>query len=315
MSPRYILSTLKLKMENAFHRFGIASPQKDERLIALLANIKHPIQSTFNPVHISFTYWNHHSLFAKKLDIKDDIALAETGEVSSPLTTGLYALTLYNDYVCLKDQKMLDSFFRNIDHLIATKVENSNSAYWEHKEDIPRFAITGSWTSSLTQAISCSALLRAYYHTKEESYLSLAEKSMQYCFQTDSIYNPMEDGLYWAEEYPSANGLGAGVLNGFLFFLIGLSELHSFRPFQSALDNGFKSLIKLLPEFQYKKHLKYASSLPEYSNVLYQTIHYFQLIHLSKIIDQDVFLELANLWKVNINWKLVNETFGSNYET
>lgn len=302
------MQTLHLKKDNYLHRSKIKKQKRDLVLINLLSQIVPPKDSSFSPVYIPFTYWQHHKDFEKTISLKDGIATAEIGQIASPLNAAIYSLVLSNDFICFKDQQLLDGHLVQLEYLKNIVEADEKGSYWLHKEDIHKFDLFGEWSSGITQGIVSSALLRAYYHTGEKKWLSLASQAIDYCFHANSeIMNDLGNNEYWIEEYP--NPKAHGVLNGYLFFLIALAELNVFENQKDRLQRGIQTLINYLPSLQFEKHLKYAIALPQFSNILYRTIHYFQLLHLSNIIQSPALEEIAKHWSKQLNWKLIRQYF------
>lgn len=299
----YYLNTIKLKSTSKLHDSGLLPLKEDPKLVELLDKISFPIQPIFDPLYSSFTYWNSHVEYGSTLEFKDGVAVCETNEKPSYLHAGIYALILYNDYVKQSDTSLIKSFYKQIDFLLDQSSSTKDGIYWKHEEDIPRFSLTGAWPSGITQGINSSALLRAYALSKENKYLDAANEAISFALHDKRLYNALDDNMYWIEEYPS--DLSRGVLNGFLFYLIALAELHTFIPKQNELDCGIKTLQHYLPKLQFKKHVKYALGLPEFGNILYQVIHYYQLLHLSKILNNG-FADLARYWKGQLDWELID---------
>lgn len=306
----YYINTIKLKSTSWLHHNGILKYPKDEKLAKILNEVTFPINSTFTPVYISFTYWKEHKDFRANLVFENNIAIGEKNNHPSYLISAIYSLILLNDYLCFKEQDLLKLFYEHLTFLEENAIKTDHGVCWHHTEDIPRFSLKGKWSSGITQAIIASAFLRAYHNSKEERYLDLAEQCITFALQKEGkLYTELNEHMYWIEEYPTETG--KGVLNGYIFFLIALAELNQFRDFQDWLDQGIKTLVHYLPEFQFGKHIKYASSLPEYGNVLYQVIHEHQLLHLSKLIEQAPFEKLKDYWSSKMNKKLIDDYFGN----
>jgi len=300
----YYINTLKLKSLSKIYASGLLKPIKDPFLIKKLNEIKFPITSDFSSVYVAFCFRKDHQTFANKLSFQDGIAIGEINNAPSYLIPAIYSLILYNDYLCFKDDRLLISFNQHIEFLIKNHNATLAGITWKHLEDIPRFTLKGSWSSGITQGVIASTLLRAYEVGKEERYLELAEKAITFALDKNGpLYTQLEGDMYWIEEYPSK--VGQGVLNGYIFFLIALIELNCYKDYQVWVDRGIKTLQYYLPDFQHGSNIKYATSLSEFGNILYQVIHEYQFHHLAQITKQTAFLELKKHWSGKLNKGLV----------
>ena len=133
-----------------------------------------------------------------------------------------------------------------------------------------------------------------YRETSDEMYLDLAKGAIGYCLDEQNGLRTQMDLGFWIEEYPSEKG--AGVLNGFIFFLIGLGELASYGFFEEEFQMGVQALLKRLPFYHKGIYLKYAANIPDLCNPWYDKIHYHQLLAMYDLTKANVFLNLKNYW-------------------
>lgn len=305
---KYYLNTLRLKLLALCHRY-IYTPKHDNKLLDLLASVSYPLNYSFDPFYHSLGFWKSSEAYGRQLMFKNKIAVAENGSVESLLTTGVYALIIFNDYLETKDENYLSLFNMHIDYLIANANQNTSGIYWSHNEKISRFNLEGEWQSGITQAIISSCFLRHYYITKKSKSLQYASLAIDFALnKSQSLYSELQEGMFWIEEYPSSKG--KSVLNGFIFFVIAISELGCFTKEVFPVESAYKSLITELPKFQNKSNLRYALSLPEYSNLFYQHLHLFQLNHLYQITKSDAVMNLRDYWKEKIDIKSVSHFLG-----
>lgn len=148
--------------------------------------------------------------------------------LASPTRIASNALSAYNTYYRFKSRKIKKIFLHYSNLLVKRFVSKGNLGLWPFYYTFPRATMFGCkvpWVSALTQGLGISALVSAYCLTNDKIYLSTAESALE-AFSTPmakgGILSIDDDGDWWFEEYADVNCKPSGVLNGFIFSLLGL---------------------------------------------------------------------------------------------
>jgi heparosan-N-sulfate-glucuronate 5-epimerase len=112
------------------------------------------------------------------------------------------------------------------------------------------------WLSAMSQGHAISLLSRAYFHSGQTKYLTAAINALK-PFRIPSyqggVLATFLGKFVWYEEYPTSPH--SFVLNGFIYSLLGLYDLHKIAPKEQSkealalFDQGMVSLKKLLTLF------------------------------------------------------------------
>lgn len=190
-------------------------------------------------------------------------------------TIGNYALYLYSIYSeILNKTRNLDSsinkfgenisidFFKNeflfINDFIVKEMTANNNALKNNfnlnqgcgilinKGEYKFHTVEKGWKSSLAYGVVLSSLSRAYYITNNNIYKDKAILLLK-GYQDNSFKSTIFGNTFY-EEYPTSKG--HYVLNGFIFSLIGLYDVHNIINNNTAkklFDDGIKTLENILP--------------------------------------------------------------------
>jgi heparosan-N-sulfate-glucuronate 5-epimerase len=174
-------------------------------------------------------------------------------------------------------------------------------------DDLPR-----GWYSAMSQGHAISLLSRAFFYSGgNRKYLKAAVNALK------PFRNPSSQGgvlakfmniLPWYEEYPT--NPPSYVLNGFIYSLFGLYDLHRIAPKTKGgkeagllFEQGMESLKKMLTLFDTGsgtvydlRHFTLATS-PNIARWDYHTTHLNQLLLLATIDDDPIFPTTAERWK------------------
>lgn len=272
-------------LAQAFHKGLIATSGQEEVLVNLLGKVDSAMTATYSKEYKALKYLDQN--YKDLLTFKDGIAVAEKGGKETPLIPALYALHTYN-------QNEIDLFDKQIAFLESIMLNEGDQFYWNYKDGVERFDLQGPWVSGISQGIIASAFVRKYKESGDEKYLNIAKGAVAYCLdKKNGLLTEMGDG-FWVEEYPS--GIGKGVLNGFIFFLIALGELTSLGFFIEEYEKGIKTLIKELPSFHKGNYILYGKYISDLGNENYDRIHYHQLEALYKLTSISGFYTLKDYW-------------------
>jgi len=195
-----------------------------------------------------------------------------------PLTIGLYSLAHHSRFLRYNKAEDEQLFISNSNWL---RDNLNEDGCW-----IFHFNLMNSkapWCSGMAQGLGLSALVRAYNHTQDQSYLDAAMQALR-PFALDNKFTVTyvtDDGYHFYEE-TSARDEPIHILNGFLFAMIGLYDLHqqtqlelvgeyynqavrTLHRYNSEFETGNWSLYSLDPNSNLRNHYRYAS--PSYQRL------------------------------------------------
>ena len=172
-----------------------------------------------------------------------------------------------------------------------------------------RLRLRPGWYSAMAQGQAMSVLTRAYAASGNRKYLDAARRA------TAVFDIPSSDGgvlasifgLPWYEEYPTVPG--TFVLNGFLYALVGLYDLHrtaTDRNAERLYAAGVASLRRLLPLYDVGTGTLYdlrhvtlsdgGRQPPHRARSDYHVTHVIQLLVMTTIDDDEVISSTAARW-------------------
>lgn len=258
----------------------------------------HPISK--NEYSLKFNI-NYHSL--AYLDHQKAINL-HSGDrsVTQDLIIGLaYSNDIYSDKTTNKN------YLIELAEQLKKKAEISEGQMiFYFNEPYGRFNLKGRYASGIVQGKAASFFLRCYRLTNDDRYQQWAKNCLI------SAWKPIEDGgvlrkltgdQIWIEEYPSPKP--SMVLNGFLFYIIGLAEYLSLENDKALLSNFEKCLesaLTWMPKYRLKSGLIYSMYRWNLCNVHYTAIMKYQFEHLYLLTDIPVFQEYAQFADQLTNW-------------
>jgi len=273
-------------LAKAFHKGFIETVQQQKLIVDLLGREEHKVNAVYSASYKALNYLNDD--YKNSLRFEKGIAIAEQAGAVNPLTPAIYALHCYNN----GDKA---NFIQHVEYLKEKALGSLDGCYWEYDTGVERFGIEGPWVSGISQGVIASVFIRKYKDSNEEEYLTFAKAAIAYCLnEQNGLRSNMEEG-FWIEEYPS--GEGKGVLNGFIFFLIGLGELASLGYFKDEFEQGVRTLIKELPFFHKGNYVLYGKNISDLGNQLYDQIHFHQLDALYGLTSISGFYTLKDYWR------------------
>ncbi|PZC79397.1 hypothetical protein B5X24_HaOG216392 [Helicoverpa armigera] len=166
------------------------------------------------------------------------------------------------------------------------------------------------WHSAMSQGHAISLLSRAYYRSGDMTYLQAAKRAL-YLLDVPSHAGGVKamwmDKHVWYEEYPTKPPLF--VLNGFIYTLLGLYDLHiiegenSISLAKKMFDDGMTSLKTLLPlfdtgsgSFYDLRHFTLGVS-PNIARWDYHATHVNQLYLLAGLDNDPILINTAKRWE------------------
>lgn len=229
----------------------------------------------------------------------------------SPVKIAHYALGAYNDFLKDGSTGNLLKFDRHIQYLVENKEHFNNNkdiVIWRTPSSNPKYNLGNNYVSAIVQGLVISALVRAYTIKQDEDYLNLALKA------SNILLIPVEEGGLLAtskwgeayEEYPSTPY--SHVVNGFIFCLIGLKDLHMVSRNDKVgdlFDKGIETLIKMIDDWILPHWSKYdLLDITKGSAVNLATRHYHYL-HIDQM--EIMWLLTNNQFFKNTKNKLINQ--------
>ena len=166
--------------------------------------------------------------------------------------------------------------------------------------------MTSGWYGAMTQGLGMSFLVRMYSETGNESYRESAIKAME-LFDLDveqgGVLRTYND-LPWYEEYPTPDA-GAFVLNGYIYALIGLFDLHEVFNSSKALElyeNGTNSLYSMIGLFDLGcsssydlVHHSVPGTAPNIARDGYHSLH-ITLLSVLNVLENEGFQSVEDRW-------------------
>ncbi|XP_047528008.1 D-glucuronyl C5-epimerase B [Vanessa atalanta] len=166
------------------------------------------------------------------------------------------------------------------------------------------------WHSAMSQGHGISVLCRAYYRSGDASYLRAAQRALLLLdvpSGAGGVKALWMDKYVWYEEYPTQPPLF--VLNGFIYTLLGLYDLHVMEGENSVslakkmFDDGMLSLKTLLPlfdtgsgSFYDLRHFTLGVS-PNIARWDYHATHVNQLYLLAGLDPDPILINTAKRWE------------------
>lgn len=166
--------------------------------------------------------------------------------------------------------------------------------------------MSSGWYGAMTQGLGMSFLVRMYSETGNESYRESAIKAME-LFDLDveqgGVLRTYND-LPWYEEYPTPDA-GSYVLNGYIYALIGLFDLHEVFNSSKALElyeNGTNSLYSMIGLFDLGcsssydlVHHSVPGTAPNIARDGYHSLH-ITLLSVLNVLENEGFQSVEDRW-------------------
>ncbi len=312
----YYFNTVKLKLANRkFLRLRNTDQyiqEQRERSDLLKSKYNQSALSfpEFDLFYKTYFFFDSTDIFSTNYEFKNEfpIGLKDSQRVPLiPLYFGLvYINTTFNTPAF--DLKILENI---ANFTIENSTETGNAMLLEHGFDYSIFGLKAPWTSGITQAIASSFFLRIYSLTKDEAYLSTAQKYFNACTSEDHCLTVTKSGLEWVEEYKS--NPTALVLSGHIFAIIAAGELYQLTfkdEYKFHTENWLRSLIAELSSYQYEEYLVHNKFQWKFSNIEYQGLYVGQFLHLYELTGNEVFLELYRYYDNKLSWGNFRRFYG-----
>jgi len=216
----------------------------------------------------------------------------------NPTRIAAYALAHYNRYLRTQVEESRAQFLKAAEWFM-----RSPEGLWWYT--YPWQDLQAPWLSAMAQGEGISVLVRAWVLTHEVRYLDQARRALipfAQSIEAGGVRSTLEDGCPFLEEYPSSSPVH--VLNGFLYALIGLADLHRVAPEMTdsiglddflntlehhieAWDAGFWSLYDLSHLYKGRRN---------FTTVSYHNLHISQLSFLGHLFRRPHLMQVATRW-------------------
>lgn len=247
-------------------------------------------------------YYNNLTEKVSRFGRKDDAvpkSFVDTGEeIYFSIEIFQYGLGAYDLY--LLSEKKDASYLAKVKSCAEWAVENQqeDGAWVTFAYENPEYPY-----SAMAQGEAVSLLLRAYIETKNEKYITTANKALEFMllpfekggptkYEGDDLY------LYECPRDPL-------ILNGWIFALWGLMDYCKMFPeaeCKPVLDKTLATLEKKLPEFDLPYWSMYEAG-KRICSPFYHKLHIAQLNVMSELTGEKIYKDYADKWqRYHDNW-------------
>jgi len=215
--------------------------------------------------------------------------------------------------ISLSSEEHLRQFFHGANWFLNNQDKNggwpSLVVFNKDKKKYPKAdEIPAGWYGAMCQGQAISVLVRAFLKSKDDQYLTAAEKAIS-VFNISSSRGGVQavfmDKHLWYEEYPT--NPPTFILNGFMYSLLGLYDLKSVKkdsPAKEYYESGIESLKALLPLYDSGSGTFYdlrhftMKTAPKGARWDYHSTHINQLLTLFTIErDSKLLKDTAERWR------------------
>ncbi len=222
----------------------------------------------------------------------------------NPITVCQYGLYHFNRYWKSGEARSREIFLTQANWLVQNaEAGPGNSLVWYYRIAIPLYRISPGWISGMAQAEALSVLLRAHQITQNAIFRDTALAAMK-IFSVKAheggVMASFPDGRPIIEEYPSPHFM-TGVLNGFIFAIIGIYEYaqyledHQARQFFAQLIDSLKSNIHRYDAGFWSYYDQHASH--RLASRAYHRLHIEQLRCLGELTGEPMFHHFEQRWR------------------
>ncbi len=226
------------------------------------------------------------------------------GNQYNPLFVAWWGLVNLERYVRRADETSLSTFLAQVEWLKSQAVERPDGAiiwpcYFDWQEGWCR--LRSPWYSAMYQGVVISALIRAYRITGDRKLLELCERGTRVFEKNieDGGVRTIEHGRVFYEEYPGYPL--ARVLDGFLFSLLGLYDLHveTGNPsFLRLFGDGVAGLIDSISFWDYRNKWSWYGSHGYLCPPHYHKLNYVLLSILGRLTGEKTLHDYARVWDI-----------------
>lgn len=221
--------------------------------------------------------------------------VVDTGEcIYFSIAIFQYGLGAYDLYLQSKEQAMLDKVLACADWAVENQQEDGGWVTFAYENPEHPY-------SSMAQGEGISLLLRAYFTTNKEQYLTAAKKAKEFMLlpiERGGTTRYIDDDVYLYE--CTHDPL---ILNGWIFSLWGLWDYCKCTEdieAQGVLTATLKTLERKLPDFDMKYWSKYEDG-KRICSPFYHRLHIAQLYVMYDLTGTEIYKAYADRWERNGN--------------
>lgn len=204
------------------------------------------------------------------------------------------------------------------DWLVDSARMQSYGAILPYRFPYPRYGLRKNWLSAMAQAQAVQVMVRADHATGDSRFLDHAGSLLGVFFidvDCGGVTHKRLAGTsgWWYEEYAAPDGDDPRVLNGMLFVLIGLNELHEYTGDTASellFARGLTTVVDLLPHYDRNGH-SYYDALGNPAGGDYHEVHIRLLDSLYRITKHPTLAEYRDRWRAYADSPLVVRLFAA----
>jgi len=229
------------------------------------------------------------------------------GRKYNPVAVAEYSLAYLSLYIKTKNDKHKKTFLNGADWFLGNASEYKyNAVVWFYEYDLTECGMTeyelkSPWISAMAQGLAVSVLVRAEQLKGNNGYLDAAEKAVDIFdipVQDGGLISHFSDGGIIFEEYPT--GKMNGVLNGFIFSVLGLYDLFTHANNEKAktlFTQSIRSLRDNITDYDAGYWSRYDLRRDgRLASVKYHKLHLELLEILYRITGDTYFIDVRNKW-------------------
>jgi len=241
-----------------------------------------------------------------------------------PTTAFHWGLLCFSKWIISNNQSEFDDAMK----IAVWAVENQSEIGgwgWHFNYSFSRGAVgelSSGWYGAMTQGLAMSFMSRMYAETSNESFKQSALDAMKlFDVHVDQggVLRTYQ-GQPWYEEYPTPDA-GSFVLNGFIYALVGLHDLHEVFNSTKALElytNGAGSLYSMIGLFDLGcsssydlVHHSVPGTAPNIASNFYHNLH-ITLLSVLNVFENDGFQTVEDRWIGYANEQCFKSPNGAN---
>jgi len=222
------------------------------------------------------------------------------GKQYNSTTISLYALGNLQLFLRSNNDFYKERFLKMVEWLVGKAKIRKDFVAWFTEFDWPLQNLKKPWPSAMTQGLAVSALIRGSLISEKREYFDLVRKASEF------FLIPIEEGVIlikddygtWLEEVPANPPLH--ILNGFIYSIFGLYDAYNAtndKRLQSLLEETLGTLVRNLERYDIGYWSLYDLYHEMPSSVKYHQLHIEQLLGLSKITNDKIFVLYSKKWQ------------------
>ena len=263
--------------------------------------IESSLSTTHYPINLDFTLQKEKYYYEPKDNNGIPIRIYNSvGQQYNPTRVAAYGLAHYNQYLNTNSEDNLYTFIKVADWFM----QRSRDGKWVY--EFPWGDLRPPWISAMAQGEGISVLVRAWFVTGDRKYLQRAvdaAEPFKVEIEDGGVRSALADGSPFLEEYPTTKP--EHVLNGFLYAVIGLTDLYRTKKWVAPEEISPKLFIEVLnrrlSDWDLGCWSAYDTSFVKgyfrnYTTVSYHRLHITQLKYLGRFWQSKAIENVANKW-------------------